>query len=190
MVLRDRNLDSNGESILGVRARVSQLRARTEDFRQRRCQRRECRRIIRRQQPVISDDQQFIHEKSQPPRERGFLFKQCGALPHRLQGGVEVAFHARSGGLLAKIGQAEFPFSHIRAEVSFVRDEQNTRAILDMAVVVDIDEQVPFNRLPLDPRVENRDEVLHADRRRICRKEFDAESMEFHYFWPRSLRMS
>src|SRR5687768_14898026 len=101
-----------------------------------------------------------------------------------------MAFHTDSSRLFPKIGQAQFAFSHVRAEVSLVSHEQNPRAILDMAVVMDVHKQVSFNGLALNPRMENRNEILHADVGRFGREEFDAESMEFHYFLPRSVRMS
>ena len=101
-----------------------------------------------------------------------------------------MAFHTGPSRLLPKIGQSEFAFSHVRAEVAFVGDEQDPRAVLNVAIIMDVDQEMSRNGLPLDPRMENWNEVLQTNVGRFGCEEFDAESLESQYFCPRSVRMS
>jgi hypothetical protein len=69
------------------------------------------------------------------------------------------------------------PVRQIQAEVSFVRHKQNTRPMMNVAVIVDVDQQVAGNGLLLNPAVEDRYEFIDADRSGIRGKKLDPEAM-------------
>ena len=71
--------------------------------------------------------------------------------------------------------------THVDAEVSLVGDEENARALVHVAVVMDIDQEVARQALLLDPLMKDRDEVFQPDGCGIVRVELDSEAMAFHY---------
>ena len=93
----------------------------------------------------------------------------------------------QTGRSLPVIQDAWAAVTGIDAEVSFVCDEENTRTLMDMAVVVDVDQQVSVKHLFLDPPMKDWNEVFEPDRYGICREKLDPESMNFHHGFPAAL---
>ena len=92
--------------------------------------------------------------------------------------------------LLPEVRKPQFSFAHIRTEIALVSDKQDAGAMMDMAVVVDVDQLMVLHALLLNPGMKDRNEVFHADRCGIRREKLDTESVKFHHRAPRSARIS
>ena len=58
---------------------------------------------------------------------------------------------------------------------------------MDVAVVVNVDQQVSREILLLNPTVKDWNEIVQSNGCRIGREKFDPESMNFHYRFPAAL---
>src|SRR6267143_1854039 len=91
--------------------------------------------------------------------------------------------HSR-GRRLAAVQKSRQAISHVHTEVSLVCDQQDTGTVMNVAVIMDVDQKVVLHRLFLNPAVEDLNEVVQPDRRRIGHEEFDPKPMNFHYGFP------
>src|SRR5262245_60689255 len=81
---------------------------------------------------------------------------------------------------LAVIDKSKPAVFHVHAEVPFVGHQQNAGSFMNMAVVVNIDQQMILHCLFLYPVMENRNEFLQRNCGEMGDEELDTEPMAFH----------
>jgi hypothetical protein len=72
-------------------------------------------------------------------------------------------------------------FGEIDAEIAFMRDKQYSGTERHMAVIMNIDQEMAFYRLLLNPGMENRHELLGGNRARIGNEKLDSELIDLHF---------
>jgi head-tail adaptor len=82
--------------------------------------------------------------------------------------------------LLAVIEQPESSAFLIHAEVAFMRDEQDTGAIMDVRVVMRVDQEMARDFLLLNPTVKYRNEITETHRLRVGHEYLDADFVKVH----------
>jgi hypothetical protein len=65
-----------------------------------------------------------------------------------------------------------------------VRDQKNAGPVVDVAVIVDVDQQVSGETLSLNPAMKNRDELFQLNGCGVSGIKLDPYSMKFHYGFP------
>ena len=113
--------------------------------------------IVRRVEAVIREDDEFIGFES------NLLFQKFARLNSRFDDRRQVIRRTSGRRSFAIVEKARPAFGAVQAEVAFVRDQENSGALMHVAVVVDVDQKVARNSLPLDPAVKDPDEVVQLD---------------------------
>jgi len=91
---------------------------------------------VGRIQSIIRNYDEVVEVESHP----GVFFEQTACLERGSKDRCQVFDGRQSRGRLAAVHQAGSALTHIDAEVSFMRDEQNTWPVLDVAVIVNVDQ--------------------------------------------------
>src|SRR5688572_15176859 len=145
--------------------------------------------VIRRQQPVIGDEQQFVATKTRTIFQTGFRFDQRSRLQDSLKARAQ-RFFKRSSRQLSKVDEPWNPFPHLRAEIAFMAHEQNPGPMMNMAVIVNVDQLMLLDSLLLNPGMEDRNKFPTFHSGGISRDELETKSGKFHQRVPRSASIS
>ena len=101
--------------------------------------------IVWSQQPVVGDDEQFILEEPYAAFETRLGLDQRSSVKRSLQACAQRLFEVPAG-CLRKYDKPRISFSHIRAEIPLMSDQQDAGPVVDMAVVVDVDQLMLLHR--------------------------------------------
>jgi hypothetical protein len=74
--------------------------------------------------------------------------------------------------------------SGIHAEVAFVSHQKNPGTSRDVAVVVNIHQDMIFDDLLLDPGVKHRNQVSQLQLRGLVEEAFDTQALQFQFLLP------
>src|SRR5262249_40980301 len=83
--------------------------------------------------------------------------------------------------VLAIVKQTHAAIAEIDAEVAFLSHQENSRTIVDMAVIVDVNQHVLFHGLLLDPATEHGNVIADVYCSGIFRENLDSDSLKIHY---------
>jgi hypothetical protein len=131
---------------------------------------------IRRVQPIIRNHGKFFEVESQAR----VFFQKTACLKRGSKDCCEVFNGGQGCRRFAVVHQAGPAITHIDAEVSLMSDEQNTRPVMYVAVIVNVDQQVGCESLLLNPAMEDRNESFELDGCGIANEKLDPNSMKFH----------
>ena len=130
--------------------------------------------------PVVGDDQEFIRPEAKPSGEAGICFQEAAASKHELQNRDKAVMDCPAGGLLAVVEKTHPPVTHIDAEISLMSHQQNTRSMVHVAVVMDVDQKVVLHNLFLDPGMKDRNKVRYLEPYRLGYEDLDPKSLHVH----------
>src|SRR5262245_30845035 len=71
-----------------------------------------------------------------------------------------------------------------------MRDKQNARSVVKMAVIMNVDQEMIGQTLFLDPAVEDWNEIVNLDGSGIVDEKLDPQSMNVHYGFPAAFCVS
>jgi hypothetical protein len=150
---------------------------------QRRLKLRESPVIIRRVQPIVGDDDEFV----QVEPHASVSFQKPGRLKRGSEDRREVLDGGQRRWSFPVVHQTGASITHIDADVSFVRNKKDAGTVVDMTVVMDIDQQMSGKILSLNPTVKDGDKSTQAHRCGISGEKLDPKFMNFHYSFPAAL---
>ncbi|PYS02470.1 MAG: hypothetical protein DMG16_08920 [Acidobacteria bacterium] len=132
--------------------------------------------VVWSKETIIGDDEHFIGAKAQAGAQPGIVFKQAAAL--------HSGFYDFGEGLdwlLAVVKETYSIVGPLYTEVALMRDEQNTRSIVNVTVIVDVDQKMVFNGLLLNPFMENGNEFRGLNPFAGNVEKFNPQPIQVHY---------
>src|SRR6266571_2505284 len=132
--------------------------------------------IVWSKETIVGNKEHLIVAKPQAAAQPRIIFQQTAALHSRFYD-----FGEHLDWLLAVIKKTWPIVGPLHTEIAFMRDEQNTGSVVNVTVIVDVDQKMVFNGLPLNPFMEDRNELCRLDRLAGNTEKFNAQPIQVHY---------